>query len=498
MATQVWIDPPPNPPDRLVENIEKQLSNVGIELVDESKGVGLILFFRDEEEISLRLLKKSQGGERRVIAVCLDREWIPPRLVWALLRDGASDCYSWFHAMHPAASILARLERWSAVDRVLDSPLVRDTLVGSGQVWKRILRHVIEIASFSDAPVLITGESGTGKELIARLIHTLSPQKRRPDLVLLDCSTIVPELSASEFFGHERGAFTGAVAPRDGAFAMADGSTLFLDEIGELPARLQAELLRVVQEGTFKRVGGNTVQRTHFRLVCATNRDLQAEQSVGRFRPDLYYRIASSTCHLPPLRERREDVLPLVEHFLRQFKPDFEAVGEFRARLDPAVRDYLLTRDYPGNVRELRQLVARIALRHVGPGPITVGDIPEDERPSEEAITGDWPIKGFEKAITQAVAQGIGMKEIGRQAEELAELIVIQQEGGNLQRAAQRLGVSDRALQIRRAARIHDSQHRLPPPIHQKPCQNGGLPDQRRVRSRQAVPGSVADSSDPV
>jgi transcriptional regulator with GAF, ATPase, and Fis domain len=456
MAAQVWIDPPSNPSCELVKKIQEQLSQAGIEIVDRGKGVGLILFSQEDDELSLRLIQKSQGGERRVIAVCLDREGIPPRLVWSLLRAGASDCYSWFQGNDPVASILARLERWLAVDRVLHSTLVRENLVGNGRIWQRLLRQIIEIASFSEAPVLITGESGTGKELIARLIHTLSPRKSRPDLVVLDCSTIVPELSGSEFFGHERGAFTGAATPRDGAFAMADGGTLFLDEVGELPMRLQAELLRVVQEGTFKRVGGNTWHKTRFRLVCATNRDLLTEQSAGRFRSDLFYRIASSTCHLPPLRERSEDVLPLVDHFWRQFQPDFDLDGDSGVRLDPAVRDYLLTRDYPGNVRELRQLVARIALRHVGPAPITVGDIPEDERPQEDSPSADWRLEGFEQAITLAITQGVGMKEIGRQAEEVAERIVLHQEGGNLQRAAQRLGVSDRALQIRRAARNQD------------------------------------------
>jgi transcriptional regulator with GAF, ATPase, and Fis domain len=472
MAGKVWIDPPSNPPLELLKKIQQQLVEAGIELVEESKGVGLVLFSQVDEETTLRLAEKSQGGERRVIAVCLDREGIPPRLVWTLLRAGASDCYSWFQGKDLVSSIQARLNRWSAVDQILYSTLVRENLVGNGRVWQRLLRQVIEIASFSDVPVLITGESGTGKELIARLIHSLSPQKSRPDLVVLDCSTIVPELSGSEFFGHERGAFTGAVAPRDGAFAMADGGTLFLDEVGELPARLQAELLRVVQEGTFKRVGGNTWHKTRFRLICATNRDLQAEQSNGRFRSDLFFRIASSTCHLPPLRERREDVLPLVDHFLQQFRSNSQTMEETGTRLDPAVRDYLLIRDYPGNVRELRQLVARIALRNVGPGPITVGDLPEDERPLEDSMMGDWRLPGFEQAVTLAVAQGIGMKEIGRHAEETAERIVLQQEEGNLQRAARRLGVSDRALQMRRAARGHETLHRTSLQVHREIAQD--------------------------
>jgi transcriptional regulator with GAF, ATPase, and Fis domain len=174
----------------------------------------------------------------------------------------------------------------------VNSPLVRNNLIGQSLAWNSVLRQIIEVARFTDASVLIMGESGTGKELVARLIHTLNPHTKKRDLVVVDCTTIVPDLSGSEFFGHERGAFTGALAPRDGAFALADGGTLFLDEVGELPLGLQAQLLRVVQERTYKRVGDNTWQRTDFRLVCATNREPLQEVQQGRFRCDLYYRLS--------------------------------------------------------------------------------------------------------------------------------------------------------------------------------------------------------------
>src|SRR5262249_683962 len=149
------------------------------------------------------------------------------------------------------------------------------------------------------------GESGTGKELIARLIHDLDSRPGKPPLVVVDCTTIVPGLSGSEFFGHERGAFTGAINTRDGAFALANGGTLFLDEIGELPQPMQAELLRVIQERKYKRVGSNAWQHTDFRLVSATNMDLESGVAKGAFRGDLYYRIAGWVCRTPPLRERK-------------------------------------------------------------------------------------------------------------------------------------------------------------------------------------------------
>ena len=308
------------------------------------------------------------------------------------------------------------------------------------------MRQIVEVARFTDASVLILGESGTGKELIARLIHTLDPRAKKRDLVVLDCTTIVPELSGSEFFGHERGAFTGAVTPRDGAFVLADGGTLFLDEVGELPLGLQAQLLRVVQEHTYKRVGDNTWQRTDFRLVCATNRDLLQEVQQGRFHCDLYYRLANWICKLPSLRERPEDILPLAQHFLTELRPDKKP-----PELDEPVRDYLVRRDFPGNVRDLKQLVSRISYRHVGEGPITVGDIPEDERPAEEFAQRDWRDGFFEQAIRRALTMGGGLKEISQAASDTAIRITVSDEEGNLQRAARRLGVTDRALQMRRA-----------------------------------------------
>ena len=236
------------------------------------------------------------------------------------------------------------------------------------------MRDVVEVGFFSDVNVLLCGESGTGKELAAQLIHSLDQRPGKAELVVVDCTTIIPSLSGSELFGHERGAFTGAVAPRDGAFALADGGTLFLDEVGELPLALQAELLRVVQDGAYKRVGSNRWQRSGFRLVCATNRDLSAECEAGRFRTDLFFRLAAATIRMPALRERPQDILCLAERFLAGRDGAAPA-------LSAPVRELLQARGYPGNVRDLKQLMARIGLRHVGPGPVTVGDVPPQSAP---------------------------------------------------------------------------------------------------------------------
>ena len=215
---------------------------------------------------------------------------------------------------------------------------------------------------------------------------------------------------------------------------------------------LQAQLLRVIQEKTYKRVGSNTWRHTEFRLVCATNRDLQHEEAHHHFRRDLYYRIASWTCQLPPLRERTEDILPLAHYFMQQYARDHRP-GTEPPDLDESVREYLLARAFPGNVRDLKQLVSRFMVRHVGPGPITLGDIPEEERPTAGSSPEDWRNAEFERLIRSALASGAGLKEIGSTAEDTAVRLAIDDAQGNLQRAADRLGVTDRALQMRQASR---------------------------------------------
>ena len=406
-----------------------------------STGPGLIFFGHDCDELRARLRERSRGGSERVLTISLARD--PLTSGWDLLAAGATDV---IRVEDPAATtdaILARFERWEAVDRVMESPVLRANLIGQNTLWRSLLRRVVDVAKFSGMSVLIHGESGTGKELIARLIHTLDAREDKQKLIVLDCTTIVPELSGSEFFGHERGAFTGAVSARDGAFALADGGTLFLDEVGELPPRLQAELLRVVQEGTYKRVGGNTWQRAKFRLVCATHREIEKD---AKFRRDFYYRIAAWTCTLPPLRERRDDIPALVRHFLSQHFDEVPAI-------DPAVLELLLSREYPGNVRDLRHLIDRIAYRHAGYGPITLGDVPEEERPpAAGAQRTAWVAADlFERGARLSLLSGMGLKEISNAAADASVRLALDLEQGNVTRAAARLGITDRGLQKRRA-----------------------------------------------
>ncbi len=433
------------------EDIIGAINRCGVTLEPARKcphlGAGVVLFDFVDTQLCEALDHDSQHGFDRVLAVATRSEALAGGAVWRLLEAGAADVFAWDAIPDPAATVAARFGRYANVDKLLQSPTVTDTLAGISPVWLSALRQIVEVAAFSDASVLITGESGTGKELVARVIHALDSRPAKGSFIVLDCTTVSPSLSGSEFFGHERGAFTTAVSAREGAFALADRGTLFLDEVGDLPLALQAELLRVVQERVYKRVGSNTWKQVNFRLICATNRNLREEEARGTFRRDFYYRIASWSCALPPLAERREDIVPLTRHFLRQL-----CEGCHIPETDAAVRDYLLTRDYPGNARDLRQLVTRMVSRHVGEGPLTVGDLPPDERlAAAQHMRKVWHDNAYQCAIRRALAMGLTLKEINKETADVAIQTALADENGNLRRAARRLGVTDRALQMRRA-----------------------------------------------
>ena len=405
-------------------------------------GLGLVIFGDISSE--LRNWMELATRHATVLAIAVTDSGLSVDHTWDLISAGAADVIVWRGVPASADDITARIDRMRQVGEAMQSPALQRRVVGASAPWRDTVRELVEVAAFTDANVLLEGESGTGKELLAQLVHELS--RAKGDFVILDCAAITPELSGSEFFGHERGAFTGAVNARDGAFALANGGTLFLDEVGELPIALQAQLLRVVQEHQYKRVGSNTWQHTEFRLVCATNRDLLACVADGRFRGDLYHRLAGWVCHVPPLRERPEDILPLTTHFLSQLNPASEPIA-----IDRAVQEYLLTRDYPGNVRDLRQLVTRIWYRHAGPGAITAGDIPKTDRPVAHVVHAGWQDVHFERVIRHALDRGAGLKEISRAAAETSIRVALELENDNVHRAAVRLGLTDRAVQLRRA-----------------------------------------------
>jgi len=246
-------------------------------------------------------------------------------------------------------------------------------LLGRTPVMRRLMARLAKVAT-TDVAVLLVGESGTGKEVIARALHEQSARADGP-FVTVDCGALSPHLVASELFGHERGAFTGADRARQGAFELAHGGTLFLDEIGELPADLQSYLLGALERRVVRRVGGETDIPVDVRVVSATNRDMRAEVNAGRFRLDLYYRIAVATFEVPPLRERTDDIPLLVEHFLSEIDPE----AELDRIAPPDVLQRLASYPWPGNVRELRNVVeASLAMGE----PLRLGD---EEMPSASA-----------------------------------------------------------------------------------------------------------------
>jgi transcriptional regulator with GAF, ATPase, and Fis domain len=434
-------------PDSVVQSVVRALGAMGVKLRPRDLGdgrpqSGVIAFAGSTAAVAECIREVTDGRSEPILALSMSRDALGDD-GWRLLRAGASDVFCWCGTADSARQVAERLRRWQTIDELVGCRHVRDFLVGDSPAWQAVLREAVEVARFTDAAVLITGESGTGKERVAQLIHELDLRADKKKLVVLDCSTVIPSLSGSEFFGHEKGAFTGASAARAGAFELADGGTLFLDEIGELPVSLQAELLRVIQEGTFKRVGSNTWRKSTFRLVCATNRDLAAEQARGTFRSDFYYRIAGCTLHLPCLRDRTEDILPLFRHFFRQVHPDRKP-----PELERAVCDLLVNRSYPGNVRDLRSLVLRIIHRHLGAGFVTVGDVPDQERPVPERPAASWRDHGFEESIRRGLELGAGLEEITSAAAGVATRLAVTREGGDLQRAARSLGVPDRTVRL--------------------------------------------------
>jgi PAS domain S-box-containing protein len=230
-------------------------------------------------------------------------------------------------------------------------------IIGRSDAIKRVLFNIEKVAR-TDTPVLITGETGTGKELVARAIHSASARNHRP-LVKVNCAALPSTLIESELFGHERGAFTGADSRRQGRFELSDGATIFLDEIGDLPMESQVKLLRVLQEGEFERLGSNKTFKTDVRIIAASNRDLNAEVERGLFRKDLWYRLNVFPITVPPLRERREDIPPLLAHFVARFsKRSGRAIDSIPAATMNSLENYT----WPGNVRELANVIERAVI----------------------------------------------------------------------------------------------------------------------------------------
>jgi transcriptional regulator with GAF, ATPase, and Fis domain len=287
---------------------------------------------------------------------------------------------------------LVRTLPTNAADRICRPPAKHCAeIVGESELLQSALRHVEAVAD-TDSTVLLLGETGTGKELFARAIHHRSLRRSRP-LVRVNCAALPASLIESELFGHERGAFTGAIATRQGRFELADKGTLFLDEIGDLPLDVQATLLRVLEEGEFERVGSSQTRRVDVRVIAATHRDLEAAVDAGRFREDLYYRLGVFILALPPLRMRREDIPQLVWSFIERRQ---RILNRRIERVDPAVMDALQEHTWPGNVRELENVIHRALIRSRGPA-LELDEIPGARRRPGAVATEAQTLEAIER-----------------------------------------------------------------------------------------------------
>ncbi len=312
----------------------------------------------------------------------------------------------------------------------------RQGIVGGSEPMLKIYDNIKKVAP-SSTTVLITGETGTGKDLVAYAIHKNSPRKNNP-LVKINCAAIAENLIESELFGHEKGSFTGAVSTKPGRFELADKGTLFLDEIGEIPRDMQAKLLRVIQDHEFERVGGLRTIKVDVRLIAATNRNLFQDVKEGKFREDLYYRLNVFPTHLPTLRERREDILPLVEYFIEKFNKKLERAVK---HVDSKVKELLVNYDWPGNIRELENFIERLVLM-AGGDTITFEEVPQEWKSAAEVLTASQPA-GQKKPFKDFVKGH--MEEVEKQS----IIQCLEECGGNVTKAAQRLGLSRKGLQLK-------------------------------------------------
>ncbi len=309
------------------------------------------------------------------------------------------------------------------------------SIIGASAQMQEVFKVIAKIAG-SPSTVLVTGESGTGKELVAYEIHRNSPRAKKP-FVKINCAAIPATLIESELFGYERGAFTGAVTSKPGRFELAHEGTLFLDEVAEMSLEMQVKLLRVLQEQEFERVGGVTTTKVDVRIITATNKDLEAEVKAGRFREDLFYRLNVVPIHLPPLRDRRDDIDLLVKFFLQQFN---EKLNKTITGMEPGCLEALRGFGWPGNIRQLENVLERMILMSDG-NVLTVEDLPLEMAPAGTfSDTGADGEAGSFKEIVKRQTQSVERELIEKALEET---------GGNVTKAAEKLGLSRKGLQIK-------------------------------------------------
>jgi two-component system nitrogen regulation response regulator GlnG len=361
-------------------------------------------------------------------------DYLTKPLDWEKLRQVVGD-----------AAAVSRLARGPAVLEP-DAPDAgrTDVLLGRCPVVREVYKAIGRVAPTA-ATVLVLGESGTGKELVARAVYQHSKRAAGPFLAV-NCAAIPEGLLESELFGHEKGAFTGADRKRVGKFEQCHGGTLFLDEVGEMTPATQAKLLRVLQDGTFERVGGSETVRADVRVIAATNRDLRAMAEDGRFRNDLYYRLAVFPVSLPPLRHRGDDIELLARHFVARYAREFEREA---TDLAPDAAAALLAYPWPGNVRELQSVIKQAIVQSRGPVLLAAFLPPEVARPSAagptpSGDTGEW-FRAFARGRLDAGTRDLYLEAV-RELERLILPVVLAHTGGNQLQAAEFLGMAPKTL----------------------------------------------------
>jgi len=372
------------------ESLRDWLSDVGhqvliaedgpraLEIIEEEKPGIVIADLVMPGMDGIELLKKAKEISPNIEVIIITAYGSIPTAI-AAMREGAYDYIEKPFCPEMAELLVEKLaeHQWLIEENIslhqkLDERYRFENIIAKSPKMQQVI-EVIKVIAKSNATALITGDSGTGKELVARAIHSQSYRKDKP-FVAVSCAALPESLLESELFGHEKGAFTGAHAQRKGKFEVANRGTLFLDEIGEMSANIQVHLLRVLEEKEFTRVGGNELVKVDVRVISATNKDIKRAVADGQFREDLYYRLNVVTIELPPLRERKEDIPLLAQHFLKKFAAENqkEITG-----FSPEANDFLLKYEWPGNVRELENAIERAVILAKNPY-IEVADLPQE------------------------------------------------------------------------------------------------------------------------
>jgi DNA-binding NtrC family response regulator len=427
-----------------VETALAGLASDPVPAIPAPSDIGLVVFDRITDGV-LRLVREtSRNGSVRILGVGTSPGAVDDRGSWPLLDAGASDVVLHTDDDQLGSRVSARLARWMEIEELVGSPSVQGVLAGRSATWTSVLREIVEVASFSDAPVLLIGESGTGKDVVARLIHELDRRPFSGRFVKVDCRAIGaawgdPELLRVD--GATTGDETSVPSLRQLGVEPSEVGTVYLDEVEALPSTLQAALQATLlpADDTDREVdwpGPNV------RLIASTTEDTSGAEVPG-VRDDLSHRITSRQ-RLPPLRERRDDIPSIAEHLLHRFLPE-----SADAHLEPEVADFLTGREYPSNAHDLLALVWAISARHVGPDAVTVGAIPLDERRRVSSDDLRWQGDDLERVIRRAIDAGASLKEIGETARDVAVRIALAREGGDVRSAARRLGAAIRTVASR-------------------------------------------------